>query len=214
MRVPLVLAAASVLALSGCGVPGGDLVVPMRPHIAARSDLALAQSPPRNVALPAFAEATADPGRIGARSISGQPAGEVLLTPPPGPLLHDAFAAELRRAGHTIASEAGATIEGKVIGFAIRNSPTAFGWQMVLDAGIAITARNGEAMVNHAYSTRCADRAVSTPGAGAIEALVAHCVDDLAIQFASDSEVAHVLGARSGRREERRITTRSACGVT
>jgi len=195
-RVPIGLRVAWVLALTACGAPAGDLVVPVRPHLASARGSALTQAPPRNVALPPFAEAAQAPERIGRRSASGDPAGEVVLTPPPATLLHDAFAAELRRAGHTIASEAGATIEGKVTGFAIRISSAAFGWQMVLDAGIAITARNDAATVNHAYSTRCADRAVSTPGAGAIGAVVAHCVDDLAIQFANDSEVARVLGAR------------------
>jgi hypothetical protein len=192
MRVLLLLLLA---ALAGCGGPSGDLVVPIPPHVAASGFSALAQAPPRAVALPAFAEASADPARIGDRSISGNPPGSVLMSPPPGAVLHDAFAAELRHAGDTLLPEAGATIEAKVLAFAIRLSPTSFGWQMVLEANLGLSAHSGAQTVNHAYATRCADHAVSTPGDSAIRALIEHCVDDLAIQFRSDTEVAHVLGA-------------------
>jgi hypothetical protein len=189
--LPLACAAA----LSGCGGPTGDLLVPIPPHVAASGFSALAQAPPRTVALPAFAEAGPDPARIGDRSISGNPPGAVLMQPTPGAVLHDAFAAELRHAGHTLAPDAGVTIEAKVLAFAIRLSPTAFGWQMVLEANLGLSARGGAETVNHAYSTRCADHAVSTPGEAQVRGLIEHCVDDLAIQFRSDSEVAHALGA-------------------
>jgi uncharacterized lipoprotein YajG len=190
-----VLVAACMLLLGGCGAPEGDLAVAVPPHIAVSGPSALARAAPRNVALPPFGDATADPGRIGARSTSGNPGGSIVITPTPGELLHDAFAAELRRAGHTIAREAGVTIEGKVTTFTIRVSPNALGWQMVVEAGVAITARTDEMTVNHAYATRCADRSYSTPGAGAIAAVVGHCVNDLAVQFSNDTDVAHVLGA-------------------
>ncbi len=195
MRRSLLPPLACVLALAGCGPPAGDLLLHIPPHLAASGFSALAQAPPRNVALPPFAEASAEPGRIGDRSVSGSPAGGVLMSPTPGEVLHDAFAAELRHAGHTLANEAGVTIEGKVTDFAVRLSPTAFGWQMVLEAGIALSVRGDASTVNHAYSTRCADRTASAPGAGAVTALIEHCVDDLAIQFRSDEEVAHLLGA-------------------
>ena len=165
------------------------------PHIAVAGPSALARAAPRNVALPPFAEAAADPGRIGERSTSGNPNGNVVIAPPPGQLLHDAFAAELRHAGHTILNEAGATIEGKVITFSIRVSPTALGWQMVVEASIAITARTDEMTVSHAYAARCADRSYSTPDAGATTGVVGHCIDELAVQFSTDTDIAHVLGA-------------------
>lgn len=195
VRAFFFLLAACVLSPTGCGAPEGALMVTMPPHIAVSGPSALPRAAPRNVALPPFAEATADPGRIGERSTSGIPGGSIVITPAPGQLLHDAFAAELRHAGHTIATEAGATIEGKVITFTIRIDPTAFGWQMVVEADAAVTARTDEMTVNHAYATRCADRAVSTPGAGAIAGVVGHCIDDLAVQFSTDTDIAHVLGA-------------------
>ena len=151
--------------------PAGDLAVHIPPHIAASGYSALAQAPPGAVALPPFGEAGADPGRIGDRSISGNPPGSVLMTPPPGEVLHDAFAAELRRAGHTLAPAAGVTIEGKVLTFALRLSPASFGWKMVLEANLGLTARGGGQTVNHAYATRCADASPSTPGvSGAVTA--------------------------------------------
>jgi YajG family uncharacterized lipoprotein len=195
MRVSMLPPLAVAVALAACGPPSGDLMVHIPPHLAASGFSAQAQARPRNVALPPFAEASADPARIGDRSVSGSPAGGVLVSPTPAEVLHDAFAAELRHAGHTLANEAGVTIEGKVTAFAVRLSPTSFGWQMVLEAGVALAARSDALTVNHAYTTRCADRAVSAPGVGAITALIEHCVDDLAIQFRSDTEVAHVLGA-------------------
>ena len=194
MRVSM-LPLACALLLAGCGPPAGDLMVHIPPHLPASGYSELAQAPPRTVALPAFGEASGDPGRIGDRSISGSPAGSILITPTPGVMLHDAFAAELRHAGDTIANEAGVTIEAKVIAFALRLSPTQFGWQMVLEADLGLTARNEAQTVNHAYATRCADRTASAPGAGAITGLIEHCVDDLAIQFRSDPDIAHLLGA-------------------
>lgn len=194
MRAIFRLPVAALFLLAGCGVTG-DLVVPVPPHIAVGGPSALARAAPRNVALPPFGEATGDPGRIGPRSTTGEPGGSVVITPTPGELLHDAFAAELRHAGQTIAGEAGTTIEGKVLPFEIRISPTAFGWQLVVDANLGITARSDEMTVNHAYATRCADRSLSTPGPGAIAGVVSHCIDDLAVQFRTDTEIAHVLGA-------------------
>ena len=195
MRVVIVSALAGTLALAACAPPAGDLMVHIPPHIAASGYSALAQAPPRPVALPEFGEAGADPSRIGDRSISGNPPGVVVMTPPPGQVLHDAFAAELRRAGHELVPEAAVAIEGRVLTFALRLTPALYGWKMVLEANLGLAARGGGQTVNHAYATRCADATTSTPAPGAVAALIEHCVDDLAIQFRSDAEVAHVLGA-------------------
>ena len=135
-------------------------------------------------------------GRIGERSDSGSGANAaVIIDPPPGPLLHEAFAAEVRRAGHTIQDTAGVTIEGNVIGFALRLKPTSVDWQMSVEANVAVTARSDQRTVNHAYATRCDNRSYTTPDADDIARLVSHCVDDLARQFRSDGDIAQVLGA-------------------
>jgi hypothetical protein len=183
-----------VAALAGCGAPQGDLRVAIPPHIAVAPS-ALASAPPRNVAMPPFADAVTPPGRIGERSTSGNGSGGVIIDPPPGQLLHDAFAAELRRAGHTIQDGAGVTIEGNVIGFALRLTPTSVDWQMMLEANVAVTARSDERTVNHAYATRCDNRSYTRPDRDDIARLVGHCVDDLARQFRADTDIAQVLGA-------------------
>jgi uncharacterized lipoprotein YajG len=186
----------ATIALAACAAPQGDLNVSIPPHIASAGPSALASAPPRNVAIPPFRDATARPGRIGDRSTSASgPTGAVIIDPPPGQLLHDAFAAELRRAGHTIASSAGATIEGSVVGFTLRINSTAMDWQVIVDANVAIAAHTDERTVNHAYATRCEDRSYTTPGASVIAGMVGHCIDDLARQFRSDADIAQVLGA-------------------
>jgi len=186
----------AVVALAACAAPQGDLQVSIPPHIAAAEPSALAGAPPRNVALPPFREAGAQPGRIGDRSSSANgPTGAVIIDPPPAQLLHQAFAAELRRAGDTIASSAGVTIEGSVVGFTLRINATLVDWQLIVEANVAISARSDQRTVNHAYATRCEDRSYTPPGASAIAAVVGHCVDDLARQFRSDADIARVLGA-------------------
>jgi len=187
----------AAVALAACSAPQGDLIVSIPPHIASAEPSALANAPPRNVAIPPFRDASAEPGRIGDRSASANgPTGAVIIDPPPGQLLHDAFAAELRRAGDTIASSAGATIEGSVIGFTLRINSTAVDWQVIVDANVSVTARTDERTVNHAYATRCEDRSYITPGASVIAGVVGHCIDDLARQFRSDTDIARALGAR------------------
>ncbi len=179
--------------LGACSAPRGDLLVPIPPHIAAAAPSALAAAPSRNVAMPPFTDAIVPPGQIGMRS-SGS-AGAVIIDPPPGQLLHDALAAELRRAGHTIRDEAGVTISGNVIGFSLRLVSGSVDWQIRLDANVAVTAHSDDRTVNHAYATRCDNRSYTTPDADDIAKLVGHCVDDLARQFRSDTDIAQVLGA-------------------
>jgi uncharacterized lipoprotein YajG len=181
----------AVAALAACSAPRGNLHVTIPPHIASVPPTALAGAPPRNVALPPFVDAAAHPDRIGDRGA----AGAVIIDPPPALLLHDAFAAELRRAGHTIANTAGVTIEGNVIGFSLRMSSTAVDWQVTVEANVAVSARSDDRTVNHAYATRCQDHSYTTPGDGMIAGVVSHCVDDLARQFRSDTDIAQVLGA-------------------
>jgi uncharacterized lipoprotein YajG len=186
----------AALALAACGAPEGDLRVSIPPHIATVAPSALANASPRNVAMPPFTDAVTPPGRIGERSTAGTGStAAVIIEPPPGQLLHDAFTAEVRRAGHTIQSEAGVTIEGNVIGFTLRLVPTAVDWQMIVEANVAVTARTDDRTVNHAYSTRCDNRSYTRPDADDIARLVGHCVDDLARQFRSDTDIAQVLGA-------------------
>ena len=186
----------AVAALAACAAPQGDLRVSIPPHIAAAQPSALANAPPRNVAIPPFGDAATQSGRIGDRSTSASgPSGAVIIDPPPGPLLHEAFAAELRRAGLTIQSSAGATIEGNVLGFTLRINSTTMDWQVIVEANVTITARTDERTVNHAYSTRCEDRSYTAPGASVIAGVIGHCVDDLARQFRSDTDIAQVLGA-------------------
>ena len=185
-----------VAALAACAAPQGDLHVPIPPHIASVAPTALANAPPRNVALPPFVDAAAHAGQIGARGA----AGAVIIDPPPAQLLRDAFAAELRRAGHTIANGAGAdtagvTINGNVIGFTLRMTSTAVDWQVIVEANVAVSAHSDDRTVNHAYATRCQDHSYTAPGASVIAGVVAHCVDDLARQFSSDIDIAEVLGA-------------------
>jgi len=194
MRVARCLIA--VVALAACAAPQGDLHVPIAPHIAAAAPSALAYAPPRNVAMPSFSDTAARPGRIGDRSSSANgPTGAVIIEPPPAQLLYEAFAAELRRAGHTLQNSAGATIEGNVIGFTLRINSTAVDWQLIVEANVAVTARTDERTVNHAYSTRCEDRSYTTPGPREIAGVVGHCIDDLSRQFRSDADIAQVLGA-------------------
>jgi uncharacterized lipoprotein YajG len=119
----------------------------------------------------------------------------VIIDPPPGQLLRDAFAAEVRRAGHIIGSSANVAIEGNVIGFTLRINSTAVDWQITVEANVAVTARSDERTVNHAYATQCQDRSYTTPGPAVIAGVVGHCVDDLARQFRSDTDIAQVLGA-------------------
>ena len=186
----------AVIALAGCAAAQGDLHVTLPPHIAAVAASALAGAPPRNVAMAPFSDAAARPGRIGDRSTSANgPSGVVIIDPPPAQLLYDAFAAELRRAGHTIQSTAGVTIEGNVIGFTLRINPTAVDWQLIVEANVAVTARTDERTVNHAYSTRCEDRSYTRPGQREIAGVVGRCIDDLSRQFRSDEDIAQVLGA-------------------
>jgi uncharacterized lipoprotein YajG len=186
----------AVAVLAACAAPQGDLRVSIAPHIAAVAPSALADAPPHNVAMPPFGDAAARPGRIGDRSSSASgPAGAVIIDPPPGQLLHDAFAAEVRRAGHTIQDTAGVTIEGNVIGFTLRINSTAVDWQLIVEANVAVTARTDERTVNHAYATRCDNRSYTRPDADDIARLVGHCIDDLARQFRSDADIAQVLGA-------------------
>ncbi len=186
----------AALALAACAAPQGDLHVSIPPHIASAEPSALANAPPRNVAIPPFHEAGTDPGRIGDRSTSASGStGAVIIDPPPGQLLHDAFAAELRRAGHTIQDEAGVTIEGSVVVFTLRINSTALDWQVIVEANVAIAAHSDERTVNHAYAARCEDRSYTTPGAGVIAGVVGHCIDDLTRQFRGDADIAQVLGA-------------------
>ena len=186
----------AVAALAACASPQGDLRVSIPPHIASAEPTALANAPPRNVAMPPFGDAAEQPGRIGDRSTAASgPSGAIIIDPAPAQILHDAFAAELRRAGHTITNSAGVTIEGSVLGFTLRINSTAIDWQLIVEASVTITARSDERTVNHAYSTRCEDRSYTTPGASAIAGVVGHCVNDLARQFRGDTDIAHVLGA-------------------
>jgi len=135
------------------------------------------------------------PGRIGERKTVGDISlGMIIIEPTPGPLVANAFAAELRAAGHKVVdSGAAATLRGEIQRFTLRTDVTAVYWDVVVDTSVATVATKGAASSTGHYNAHCTDRTYIYPSAQVITGVVNTCVADLAHQFRDDADARRVL---------------------
>lgn len=200
MRFPFTLMAAAMAAtLGGCAGTAGDVTAVVPPHTASATHGALSGIGPVAVEVHEFQEPGGTgmlPGRIGERKTLGDISlGKVSVSPLPGPIVTDAFRAELVAAGaHVVPRDGSAVINGKIRQFSVRTDVTALYWDVIGTTSVSVTASRDGRSATSAYDATCKDRTYAYPSGTLIGKVMHACVNDLARQFRDDSRIAHVLG--------------------
>ena len=192
-------------------IPAGGVVVNMPAYEPHQGDSALHGAPETTVSIDRFrplAAAAAHPGRIGERKTIGNLSmGTVIVRPPPGDLIRQAFAAELEAAGHRQRDHhAAVSVSGVVKRFRLRTDPTLLYWDVVVDGVVSVTVATRIGERSRDYSTTCSERTYKEPRQEVIARVVSACIRDLANQFRNDKGLAELLAAPrlSGVRQDSR----------